>query len=262
MNTKLLAVPVILMILCVPVFAGGDFDDFKGTEGVSKGNNSKTYVFATDATWPPMEFVDEEGNIAGFDMELLDAIAQASGFQYKIKNTSWDGIFSGLAKGAYDAVISSVTITEGRLATMDFSMPYVNAGQILVVPIDYTGGEKLQNFGGKRVGVQRGTTGDFAVEAVPSVDRRAYIDVELAIEDMIIGNLEAVVCDTVTAISYVTAYEVFKGKLKVLGEPFTEEYFGIAVQKGNTELLALINDGLAAVVADGTQAQLTKKWLR
>jgi len=262
MNKKNLTVLFMLVASCVPVIAGGKSEGPTQQGGVSKGGNAKKYVFATDANWPPMEYVGEEGNIVGFDMDLLEAIAQTSGFRYEVVNTDWDGIFTGLADGSYDAIISSVTITEERKATMDFSMPYVNAGQMLVVPIDYIGGEALEDFGGKRVGVQRGTTGDFAVEAVPSVDRRAYNDMDAAIEDLYIGNLEAVVIDSVMAIDYVAANETFKGKLKVLGEPFTEEQFGIAVQKGNTELLELINNGLITVMTDGTQAQLTNKWLR
>ena len=253
MIKKLLAVLVVLLVSTMVLTAGGAED--------TQGKN-KVYVFASDATWPPMEYVDDNGDIVGYDMDLLEAVAKAAGFEYKVQNTGWDGIFAGLANGAYDAVISSVTITEERKATMDFSDPYINAGQILVVPVKYTGGEMLSDFGGKKVGVQQGTTGDFAVEEVPSVDRRAYDDIGLAVEDLVNGNLDAVVCDSVTAGAYVTTTENYVGKLKVLGKPFTEEEYGIAVNKGNTELLKLINDGLAKVYADGAQERLVKKWLR
>jgi polar amino acid transport system substrate-binding protein len=252
MKKSLLAILIVLSVMAVPAFAGGD----------SEVDGKKVYVFASDATWPPMEFVDENGDIVGFDLDLLDAVAEAAGFEYEVANTGWDGIFAGLSNGAYDAIISSVTITEERMASMNFSDPYINAGQILVVPAGYSGGDKLADFAGKKVGVQQGTTGDFAVEEVASIDRRAYDDIGLAVEDMINGNLDAVVCDSVTAIDYVAANEAFIGKLEVLGEPFTEEEFGIAVQKDNTELLALLNKGLAAVFADGTQSSLVDKWLR
>lgn len=248
---KRIVLIVSVMLLAASVFANGKSD-----------SDEKIYVFATDATWPPMEFVDENGDIVGFDMDILAAIAQASGFKYEVQNTGWDGIFAGLANGAYDAVISSVTITEERAQTMDFSMPYINAGQILIVRADYSGGEMLSNFVGMKVGVQQGTTGDFAVEDEPGITRRAYDDIGLAVEDLVNGNLDAVVCDSVTAIDYVASNENFTGKLKILGEPFTEEEFGIAVQKGNTELLMLLNDGLKSVVADGTQEELVNKWLR
>lgn len=247
---RILILLVALTLLGSLAFAGGSSEE------------QKVYVFASDATWPPMEFVDENGNIVGFDMDLLAAVADAAGFEYEVQNTAWDGIFAGLANGAYDAVISSVTITDDRAKVMDFSDPYINAGQILVVPAGYSGGDKLADFVGKTVGVQQGTTGDFAVEDVSGVERKAYDDVGLAVEDLVNGNLDAVVCDSVTAIDYVAANENFKGKLKILGEPFTEEEYGIAVQKGDTELLALINKGLAAVFASGKQEELVQKWLR
>ncbi len=261
MNThwKTIAAALVLAALIAVSFG---CDKSKDTASTGSAPEDKVYVFATDATWPPMEYVDDNGEIVGFDMDLLDAVAKAAGFKYEARNTGWDGIFAGLANGAYDAVISSVTITEERKATMAFSDPYINAGQILVVPAGYSGGVLLKDFAGRKVGVQQGTTGDFAVEAVSSIDRRAYDDVGLAVEDMVNGNLDAVVCDSVTAIDYVAANENFKGKLKIIGEPFTEEEFGIAVQKNNTELLNLINTGLATVVADGTRAELVEKWLR
>lgn len=240
------------MAFCVQgLFAGGGAD-----------SGEKVYVFATDATWPPMEFVNEEGEIVGFDIDLMAAVAEASGFEYEVRNTAWDGIFAGLANGAYDGILSSVTILDERKETMDFSVPYVNAGLILVVRADYAGGDQLADFVDKKVGVQQGTTSDFAVEEIPGIERRAYDDLGLAVEDMVNGNLDAVVCDSVTGINYVADNENFAGKLKILGEPFTEEEFGIAVRKGDTELLRLINDGLAEVFADGTHAELVEKWLR
>ena len=240
------------MAFCVQgLFAGGGAD-----------SGGKVYVFATDATWPPMEFVNDEGEIVGFDIDLMAAVAEASGFEYEVRNTAWDGIFAGLANGAYDGILSSVTILDERKETMDFSVPCVNAGLILVVRADYAGGDQLEDFVGKKVGAQQGTTGDFAIEAISGIERRAYDDLGLAVEDMVNGNLDAVVCDSVTGINYVADNENFAGKLKILGEPFTEEEFGIAVRKGDTELLKLINDGLAEVFADGTHAELVEKWLR
>ena len=240
------------MAFCVQgLFAGGGAD-----------SGEKVYVFATDATWPPMEFVNDEGEIVGFDIDLMAAVAEASGFEYEVRNTAWDGIFAGLANGAYDGILSSVTILDERKETMDFSVPYVNAGLILVVRADYAGGDQLEDFVGKKVGAQQGTTGDFAIEAISGIERRAYDDLGLAVEDMVNGNLDAVVCDSVTGINYVADNENFAGKLKILGEPFTDQEFGIAVRKGDTELLKLIDDGLAEVFADGTHAELVEKWLR
>ena len=99
--------------------------------GSSEAEKEKVYVFASDATWPPMEYVDENGDIVGFDIDLLAAIADISGFKYRVENTAWDGIFAGLENGSYDAVISAITITREREATMDFTDPYFNVRYLL-----------------------------------------------------------------------------------------------------------------------------------
>ena len=90
-------------------------------------------VFASDATFPPMEYLDSAQEVVGYDVDLINAVAKAGGFTAVIKNTPWNGIFTGLAAGDYDAVISSVTILDQRKATMDFSQPYLNAGQMIIV---------------------------------------------------------------------------------------------------------------------------------
>ena len=96
----------------------------------------------------------------------MNAAAKAGGFAVEFKNTAWDGIFAGLEAGKYDAVMSSVTITDERKQTMDFSVPYINAGQILVVRKELEGVELLEQLKGKTVGAQIGTTGAFEIEKV------------------------------------------------------------------------------------------------
>src|SRR5512141_3051405 len=91
----------------------------------------KKIVVATDATWPPMEMVDKDKKIVGFDIDFLNAVAKEAGFTVEFKNTAWDGIFAGVEAGQYDAIISSVTITDERQKKYDFSLPYIDAGQIL-----------------------------------------------------------------------------------------------------------------------------------
>lgn len=220
-------------------------------------------VIATDATWPPMQFIDPASNqIVGFDIDLMNAAAEAGGFEVEFRNTGWDGIFAGLATREYDAVMSSVTITTERMETMDFSVPYINAGQILVVPATSQGVTTLADLAGKQVGVQIGTTGQFAVQAYPQVNIATYDEIGLAIEDLAVGRLDAVVADTPVAANYALQHENYAQALKIVGEPFTEEFYGVAVRKGNTEVLELVNRGLEAVLAAGVDEELAEKWLR
>ncbi len=237
---------MLCLLACSWVFAGGASED----DGV--------YVFAADATWPPFEFIDENGNLTGFEVELVPMIGEHVGVEMRVENIAWDTIFAGLANGQYDGVASGVTVTEERKQTMDFSMPIASQGQVVVV---MTGSDiqSADDLTGKSVGVQIGTTGDFALDDY-DVDRRQYDDIGLAIQDMINGNLDACVCDSIIASDFVLANENYAGMLRVAGEPFTDEEIAIAVKKGNTELLDLVNQGLQAMMDDGSFDALKAKW--
>jgi polar amino acid transport system substrate-binding protein len=222
-------------------------------------------VIATDATWPPMEMVDESKNIVGFDIDLMNAAAKAGGFAVEFKNTAWDGIFAGLEAGKYDAVMSSVTITDERKGTMDFSLPYINAGQIIVVKSEMSGVEKLTDLAGKIVAAQIGTTGAFEIDKVKEgskITAKTYDEIGLAFEDLANGRVAAVVCDTPVAAQYALQNDAYKGKLKIVGQPFTEEYYGVAVKKGNAKILDVINAGLKKVLDAGENKTIEAKWLK
>ena len=113
---------------------------------------TKPFVVASDASFPPMEFVDETKAIVGFDIDMMNAVAAAMGFKVEYKNTAWDGIFAGLESAAYDAVLSAVAITDERKQKYDFSEPYVNAGQIVVVRTDEMAITGDKTLAGKLVG--------------------------------------------------------------------------------------------------------------
>jgi polar amino acid transport system substrate-binding protein len=250
---KKLSALLVVLVITTTLFAAGSRE-----EGTSGG--VKKIVVASDATWPPMEYVDENKNIVGFDVDLIRAIAENGGFEVEIRNVAWDGIFAGLANGQYDAVISSVTITDERKQSMDFSEPYINAGQVLVVRKD-SSAVKLADLSGKSVGAQIGTTGAFEIEKA-RITLKSYDELGFAMEDLVSGRIEGVVADAPTAAAFALQNEKYAAALKIVGEPFTDEYYGIAVRKGNAEVLSLINSGLAKVKAAGIDKQLESKWLR
>ena len=219
-------------------------------------------VIATDAAFPPMEFVDANKDIVGFDIDMMNAIANAEGFEVEYKNTAWDGIFAGLESGDYDAILSAVTITEERQGTYDFSDPYINAGQAVVVRADETAIASDADLPGHTVGAQIGTTGALAIQDVEGVELKEYDTIDLALMDLVSGNLDAVVVDTPVAADYALASDQFSGQLKIVGEPFTEEYYGVVVRKGEMgDFLAAFNAGLAKIKADGTYDEIYSKWI-
>jgi polar amino acid transport system substrate-binding protein len=223
---------------------------------------AQKFVIASDAAFPPMEFVDENKDIVGFDMDLIAAIAKDQGFEYEIKNTAWDGIFAGLVGDEYSGILSAVTITDERKQTYDFSDPYINAGQAIVVRAAESAIAGNQDLSGKTVGAQIGTTGAFAVQDISGATLKEYDTIDLALLDLVNGNIDAVVVDTPVAADYALASEQFTGKLKIVGEPFTEEYYGLVVKKGDPQkLLPLFNTGLKNVKASGEYDKIYDKWI-
>jgi len=214
---------------------------------------------ATDATWPPFEYVDETSKeIVGFDIDLMKAIAQEVGLEVEFVNVAWDPLLAGMAAGQYDAAISAMTITEDRKKQFDFSDPYYNAGQLIVVRAEQTGIEKPADLAGHVCGAQIGTTGAMEIEKITGATLKTYDTIDLAYMDLVNGQIDAVVADNPLAIGYVNLH---KPKLKAVGKPFTEEYYGIAVRKGAPEILERINKGLKIVLGRGIIKQLEDKWL-
>ncbi len=222
---------------------------------------AKTIVFATDATWPPMEFVDANKEITGYAIEYMKAAGKEAGFTAEFKAVAWDGIFAGLAAGKYDAICSSVSITDERKNTMDFSTPYFKVRQALVVPIK-SEAKCIDDMKGKTLGAQISTTGHFAVKKAEGVKDKSYDEVGLAFEDLYNGRIDGVVCDDPVAAQYALQNDKYKGALKIACIiEAGDEYYGIAVQKGNKETLDLINKGIEAVQKKGIDKQLLAKWI-
>lgn len=218
-----------------------------------------TVRVATDATWPPFESVDEATKeMVGFDIDLMNAIAAAANLEVEYNNVPWDSLLAGMAQCQYDASISAMTITPERAEQFAFSDPYFAAGQIVTVRTDNTDITGRDTLSGKTIGVQLGTTGDIQAQTIEGANVKNYDDIGLAFQDLLNGQIDAVIADNPLALGYVGQNV---DQLKTVGDVFTDESYGIAVCKDNTELLERINAGLAAVQADGTIDELTEKWI-
>jgi polar amino acid transport system substrate-binding protein len=213
---------------------------------------------ATDATWPPFESINEQTKqVEGFDIDIMNRIAEIEKLDIEYVNVGFDPLLAGMAQGTYDAAISSITITEDRKKEMLFSDPYFAAGQIVTVRKDNTTITGKDTLTGN-IGAQIGTTGSMEVEKIKSATLKTYDDIGLAFQDLMNGQINAVVCDNPVALEYVGKNP---DKLKTAGDIFTDENYGIAVAKGKTDLLSKINAGIKAVKSEGLIQQLSKKWL-
>ncbi len=212
----------------------------------------KTIIFASDATYPPLQYPNEQKEIVGFEVDVIKAAAEKGGFKAEFKNVAWDGIFAGLAAGKYDAISSSVSITDERKATMDFSEPIMAIEQMLVVGVKEKATD-LAALKGKTIGAQIGTTSYLVVKDVKGFKAiKTYDEVGLAMEDLVKGTIQAVVADSPVAVEYTTKKHADKIKIAGVLKSDKVENIGIAVKKGNKEVLDLVNKGLAAIKADGT----------
>lgn len=217
----------------------------------------KVYTVAMDATWPPFEFTDENGNIIGFDVDMINAIAAEEGFEIEIVNVAWDPLLAGMATCQYDIAASAMTITAERAESFNFSEPYFAAGQLVAVAFDNTDINGKDDLAGKTIGVQLGTTGDIEAQAIEGATVKSYDQISLAFLDLMNGQVDAVIADNTLVYEYVNQNPE---DIKYVGEVFTAEMFGIAVCKDETELLDKINHGLAAIKAQGLLDELTATW--
>ncbi len=224
-------------------------------------------IVGTSADWEPMEFVNESTNeIEGFDVDFAAEIANALGVELEMKNIGWDTLisFEALNNGEIDMILSAVTWTSDRAEDVLFSNAYLNAGQVIIVNAsneDIDGPSALEN---KTVGVQINSTGE--TEALTYTGNASLVinygnetvnfDTA-ATAALLAGEIDAIVMDNVPG-----KYLVKNAQgLKVVGNPFTDEFYAVAVKKGEIALRDEINKVIAAIQASGSMANIENMWL-
>lgn len=221
------------------------------------------FIVAADATWPPMESLDEHKKVIGYSADYITAVAKEAGFTIEIRNAAWDGIFAALHSGVVDIIASSVIVTDKRKQKiMDFSDPYYSVAQAIVVQKD-SGIKTMEDLQGKNVGGQIGTIG--LIETLPKAKIKAkiktYDEVGLAFEDLANGSIDAVICDEPVATYYTTKKAEYNNHIKIAFASKELEHYGFVVKKGNKQLLDKINVGIKVVKEKGIDKILIKKWI-
>ncbi len=212
----------------------------------------------TDATFPPFESVDDfTGEYVGFDMDLIRAIGDYLGVKIQIVNVAWDGIIPGLLNGNYDLLIAAMTITPERAMAVDFTDPYFEASQLILVRENDDSIQGPDDLKGKYVTVQIGTTGDLYVSDSDVARVGRFNTAPEALLEVTNGGADACVVDAGVAQEYVAKNP---GQVKIVGVPFTDEAYGIAVNKGQGKMLSQLNEALAALKANGTYDEIYGKY--
>jgi polar amino acid transport system substrate-binding protein len=258
-KTWLTALFAVLLLALASVAAigcggGGDTTGAAGGSG-SGGGGGEPLTVGSDIPYPPFE-QGKPGNYTGFDIELIEAVAEKMGRKAEVQDTSFETIFRDVAQGKFEAVISAATITDEREKAVDFSNPYYLSEQAVLVK-EGSDIESLEDLEGKTVGVQQGTTGqELAKEEVGGSEIRPYPEGPDAVTALKNGTVEGVVIDAPVAQNAVEK----SGGVEIAEKVPTEETYGIAVGQGETELLDEINKALEEVEKDGTYKKIYKKW--
>lgn len=214
---------------------------------------------AVDPSWPPMEYIDADGELAGFSIDYLNAMAREAGFRVEFKIVPWEGIFNGLTGGEYDVVSSSVSITEDRKSYLDFSLPYYEVRQAVVAERE-SGIESLDDLSGLRIGVLIESTAHYLLNEHPDVDVVAYDDIAVAFTAMEAGSLEGAMCDDPVAANFVSEHEG-EYSIALSVESDEPELYGFAVKKGRADVAELLDKGILAIRFNSVDAEIRAKWL-
>ena len=224
-----------------------------------KTKSSGEIVFGTNAEFPPFEFVSANGVIGefdGIDMAIADLIAKDNGMTAKISNMEFDSLLIALGNGQIDAVIAGMTVTPERAETVNFSTPYYQATQVMIVKEDSTIATAA-DMADNKIAVIQGYTGETCVNEM-GFEYTSFKKGTDAVLELVNGKADVVVIDSATAGKYVADNE----GLKIVEDAnaFASEEYAIAVAKENTELLAKINASVEKLLAEGKVAELADKY--
>lgn len=229
--------------------------------GANDVKNDKPLVVAMELAYPPFETKDAEGNPSGISVDFAKAFGEYIGREVTIENIAWDGLIPALQTGKADMVISSMTITEERKETVDFSEPYANALLALLTnkASGITSIEDM-NARGRKIAVKNGSTGYFyAQKNLPNAEIIALPDESACVTEVSQGKADGFIYDQLTV------YRNWQANLETTDAvfiPFQEaDKWGIAVKKGNTELLRQLNDFIDKFTSEGGFDELSDKYL-
>ncbi|RST70817.1 basic amino acid ABC transporter substrate-binding protein [Siminovitchia acidinfaciens] len=259
--SRLWSLSFLLLSLTVLLFGCGGGS--KGSESPAGGESSdgdgkKKLIVGTDATWAPMEYMDSNGNIVGIDIDIVEAIADEAGFDVEFKNIGWEPLFPAVENGEVDFAVSSITITEERKKSFDFSDPYYIAQQVILVK-EGSDIKSFQDLKDKKVSVQINSTGHIMLKEVmgkTSTKITAIDTLPFAIGELMNGNVDAAVGDNSAVDEYLKNNP--NAGVKIIEDDSAEiEYYGLLVKKGNSEVLNLLNEGIQKIKESGKLKEIT-----
>lgn len=273
LNRNFLLLLLASFVMAILVACGGSTDDSEApaddaeTEEASEESeeasgddgDGKVYTVATDNAYVPFEYLDEEtGELVGFDVDLITALAEEAGIEIEIETLEFSGIVAGLGSGKFDIGIAGMTITEERKENIDFTQPYYEAGLILAVTEDKVDEiQSIDDVDGKVVATRQGSTSQEYLEENTDAKPEAFPEIVEAYQNVLAGRADAVLYDLPNVLYY--SEKEAGGKLITVGEKLTGEDYGIGFPKGS-ELRDIIDDALTTLKENGTYDDIYEKW--
>ena len=220
--------------------------------------NAQEITFAMEPSYPPFELTNEKGEIIGFDVDVANAICKEIQATCHFKSQAFDALIPNLRAKRFDAAISAIDITEARAKQVLFSEPYYDSSASYVA---IKGKANLDNA--KNVGVQNGTTfQQYVVAEAKQYSPKSYASLQDSILDLKNGRIDLIFGDTAVLADMISK----ESDIEFVGEKVTnKKYFGnglgIALNKGNKELVEALNKGLATIKANGEYQKIYDKWM-
>lgn len=247
---KILAL-VLAVAMMAFAFAGcGKSESVTITEG--------TLTMGTNATFPPYEYTDENGDIIGIDAEIAAAVAEELGLKLEIKDMEFDSLIPAVKAGSIDIAFAGMTVNDERKESVDFSDTYAKGVQVIIVTED----SKIaspDDLEGKKIGVQAGTTGDtYCTDDFGQENVKQFNNGALAVTALTQGQVDCVIIDNEPAKNFVKSN---KG-LKILETSYADEDYAAAVSKENNELLKKVNEAMKTLKDNGKIDEIISKYIK
>ncbi|WHX26596.1 transporter substrate-binding domain-containing protein [Virgibacillus halodenitrificans] len=226
-------------------------------DGEGKSELKEEYTVVSDTSFVPFEF-KEDGEYVGFDIDLINAIADEAGFKINMETTNFDGIIPGLQTGQFDIAIAGISITDERAKKIDYSEPYYQSGLSIGVREENEDIKGIEDLEGKTIATRLGSTSAaYIADNIEGAEASQFEQLDQAYMAVENGSADAVLYDAPNVAYYIKT----KGDgLKVVGDLYQAEDYGIAISKGNDELVAAIDDALATLKENGKYDELYEKW--
>jgi cystine transport system substrate-binding protein len=259
MNFSPIRRQVVMGMMAVALVAGVNVKTFAAEDLLAKVKSKGELRVGLEGTYPPFSFQDESGKLTGFEVEFAQELAKHLGVKADLRPTKWDGMLASLDSKRIDVVINQVTISDERKKKYDFSTPYTISGvQALTLKKNAAGITKPDDLSGKKVGVGLGSNYEqWLKDNVPKADVRTYDDDPTKYQDLRSGRLDAILVDRLAALDLV---KKTGDTMAAAGPAFSRLESGVAVRKGNDDLVKAIDAAIADMQKDGSLSKLSEKW--